>query len=913
MININIEGQYYKVNKQDNLLKICLSLGFNVPYFCWHPILGSIGACRQCAIKQSNNLQQKNKFIIMSCMSAPINNSYITINDDDLINFRKKNIELLMLNHPHDCPICDEGGNCHLQDMTVMAGHNNRRYDFSKREYKNQYLGPFISHTMNRCITCYRCVRFYKNYADGKDFNVFGSKNNIYFGRYSDGRLQNPFSGNLIEICPTGVFTDKIYNINYSRKWDLQYSPSICQNCSLGCNIFIGERYGKLSSIQNRFHEKINHYFLCDKGYFGYDYTYLKNNPIKIILFKNKKKFFYNYDKIIKNIIHLILNSKNIIGIGSSRASIESNVILKKLVGKKNFYLGILRNEKKQINYIIDIIQNMDIYFPTLSEIENYDTILIVGEDLSNTNPRAALAVRQAIKKYFNITKTNNNLDISYWETDAILNMRNKKLNPLLIVSHKETLLDDISLFNYYASTLDQSIFCFTLADYIKNDNTIINDKNLKKKIIKIKKILLNSKKPLIISGTGSNSLSLISASYSIAKELYKKNQDVGLFYTLNEVNSMGISLIKGKSLNSLFINQKSIIHNNSNIDTILIMENDLYIYENKNILNNFFKKIPNIIVLDHILTRTMKKANIILPVTNFMENSGTVINNECRAQRFFQVYDPTFYNKKNDRKPSWKWIYKIYAKLNNLNESITLDEIIKKCEKYIPRLNGISLAAPPATYKVYNRKFARTPIRYSGRTSMFSHINVHEPQQPKDKDTIFSFSMEGNYGSNINYKHIPFLWAPGWNSSQALHKFQKEIGVSSKYGITGFKICQKNKYKVHIKRIYHVCNNINNNHNQLIIIAHQNLFQNNSVIQKSNLIKKYFNNYYIIFNKNDAKQLGILNNDLVQIYCLKNKFILKTHISNFLNKGLVSLPLGVKNIPLSFLGKIIEKIKVLK
>ncbi|QJC35007.1 NADH-quinone oxidoreductase subunit NuoG, partial [Enterobacteriaceae endosymbiont of Donacia piscatrix] len=457
MININIENQLYKVNEKDNLLKICLSLGFNIPYFCWHPILGSIGSCRQCAIKQSNGLQKKNEYIIMSCMSSPINNSYITINDSDLINFRKKNIELLMLNHPHDCPICDKGGNCHLQDMTVMTGHNNRRYNFSKREYKNQYLGPFISHTMNRCITCYRCVRFYKDYADGKDFNVFGSKNNIYFGRYSDGRLKNLFSGNLIELCPTGVFTDKIYNINYARKWDLQYSPSICQNCSLGCNIFIGERYGKLSSIQNRFHEKINHYFLCDKGYFGYDYTYLKNNPIKIIYYQNNKKFIFNYDKIIKKIIYLILNSKNIIGIGSPRASIESNVILKKLVGKKKFYLGILKNEKRQINYIINIIQNTNIYFPTLSEIESYDTILVVGEDLSNTNPRAALAVRQAIKKYFNIK--NNSLDLPHWKTDTILNMRNKKLNPLLITSNNETLLDDISLFNYYGSTSDQTKF----------------------------------------------------------------------------------------------------------------------------------------------------------------------------------------------------------------------------------------------------------------------------------------------------------------------------------------------------------------------------------------------------------------------------------------------------------------------
>ncbi|QJC38695.1 NADH-quinone oxidoreductase subunit NuoG [Enterobacteriaceae endosymbiont of Donacia fulgens] len=908
MININIEGNFYKVNEEDNLLKICLSLGFNLPYFCWHPILGSIGSCRQCAIKQYDNMKKKNGQIIMSCMSSPIKQSYISINDKDSINFRKKNIELLMLNHPHDCPICDEGGSCHLQDMTVMTGHHVRRYNFSKRKYKNQYLGPFISHTMNRCITCYRCLRFYKNYADGKDFNVFGSKDNIYFGRYLDGILENPFSGNLIEICPTGVFTDKTYNINYSRKWDLQYAPSICHHCSLGCNIFAGERYGQLSSIQNRFHEKINHYFLCDKGYFGYGYTFLKNNPIKIIYYKNNKKLILNNKKIIKKITNLILKSKKIIGIGSPRASIESNFILKKLVGKNNFYLGILENEKKQINYIIKIIQNKDIYFPTLSEIENYDAILILGEDLTNTNPRAALAVRQAIKNNYNIQKDKN---IPYWHSDAILNFKNKFSNPLFITSNDKTSLDDISSWNYYAPTLDQSEFGFILANCIKNKNInfTLNDKNLKNQILKIKKILLNAKKPLIISGTGSSSIELISSSYAIAKALKEKKKNIGLFYVLNKVNSMGIGLIKGKSLHDLFTKNK--FNNSIDIDTIIVMENDLYFYEEKNKLNSFFKKIPNIIVLDHIFTKTMKHANIILPVSNFIESSGTVINNECRAQRFFQVYKPSFYNKKNYRKSSWKWLYKIYAKLNNLNKKITLDEIIKKCEECIPILNGIHLASYYSNYKIYNRKFARSSIRFSGRTSILSNNNVHEPKQPEDKDTIFNFSMEGNYNSNIKCNQIPFLWSPGWNSSQSLYKFQKEIGISSKYGSSGFKISQKKICIINFKK-----KNYNNKFiisNKLIIIFHYTLFNSNSLIQKSSLIQKYFPNNYVVFNKKDAEKLGVLTNNLVELHCLNNIFILKVSISKFLHQGFISIPLGSKGISLSFLGKTIEKIKVLK
>lgn len=188
-------------------------------------------------------------------------------------NFRAGNIESLMINHPHDCAVCDEGGECHLQDMTVMSGHNYRNYRFEKRTHINQDLGPFINHEMNRCIQCYRCVRFYNDYAGGEDFGVFASSGRVYFGRSEDGTLESEFSGNLVEVCPTGVFTDKTLRQHYTRKWDLTSAPSICQGCSVGCNILTSERYGKVRRVMTRFNGDVNGYFLCDRGRFGYEYA----------------------------------------------------------------------------------------------------------------------------------------------------------------------------------------------------------------------------------------------------------------------------------------------------------------------------------------------------------------------------------------------------------------------------------------------------------------------------------------------------------------------------------------------------------------------------------------------------------------------------------------------------------------
>ncbi len=167
MATIHVDGKEYEVNGADNLLEACLSLGLDIPYFCWHPALGSVGACRQCAVKQYQNAEDTRGRLVMSCMTPASDGTFISIDDEEAKQFRESVVEWLMTNHPHDCPVCEEGGNCHLQDMTVMTGHSFRRYRFTKRTHRNQDLGPFISHEMNRCIACYRCVRYYKDYADG--------------------------------------------------------------------------------------------------------------------------------------------------------------------------------------------------------------------------------------------------------------------------------------------------------------------------------------------------------------------------------------------------------------------------------------------------------------------------------------------------------------------------------------------------------------------------------------------------------------------------------------------------------------------------------------------------------------------------------------------------------------------------
>ena len=197
LVTVIIDGHEYQAEAGRNMLDVALSLGFDLPFFCWHPVLGSIGACRQCAVRLywTDREGKEKSEIAMACMTEAQEGTKMDIFDDDAVRFRAEMIELMMLSHPHDCPVCDEGGECHLQDMTVMTGHSYRRYRGRKRTFENQDLGPFVTHELNRCITCYRCTRFYNDYAGGRDFGVFGLRNRVYFGRAESGTLESEFSG----------------------------------------------------------------------------------------------------------------------------------------------------------------------------------------------------------------------------------------------------------------------------------------------------------------------------------------------------------------------------------------------------------------------------------------------------------------------------------------------------------------------------------------------------------------------------------------------------------------------------------------------------------------------------------------------------------------------------------------------
>lgn len=883
MTIINVDNKDYEIkNNYKNLLEICLSFGIDIPYFCWHPILGSVGSCRQCIIKRYNNRDDTIGHLIISCMTKVKNYDFISTKDKESLNCRSKIIELIMINHPHDCPVCEEGGQCHLQDMTVMLKHNSRRYNFYKRTHKNQYLGPFINHEMNRCITCYRCIRFYKDYAGGKDLGVFGSSNNIYFGRLMNGKLENEFSGNLIEICPTGVFTDKQYSMHYARKWDLQYAPSICNGCSCGCNINIGERYGKIRKIENRYNSKINNYFLCDRGRFGYGYInsvnrnripYINNNPIKSI------------DLAIDYSADMLTTANRIIGIGSPRASIESNFALCKLVGKKNFSNGIEKNELECLQLILDVLYKGALPSSSIIDIQYHDIIIILGEDITQVSARIALAVRQAAKRCsFNIAKK---YKIYEWDINSVNNISNgyKYKNPIYIFTTNKTILDDIAYEKIICTKEEITNFGFAIASFIDHKSPKINLKSFNNKNKKILLKFLNklrcSKRPLIISGCSLKYSLILKSAYNISRAFKFLEKKGSIILNSNESNSIGVTMLGGKSLNWAI---NKLITNKA--DAVIILENNIYRRMKSSLVYNALKN-KKIILIDYQRNITFDNANVILPAATIAEGNGTLINYEGRAQRFFKVYEPSYYRTGDLTKESWRWLHALnIAKKNCKLEWIHLNDVIKVCSKYNPIFRNILKLSQ---FKI---KLSRLPHRFSGRTALNSNIQIHEKKSPKDIDSKFTFSTEG-----YNCSEIAFAWYPGWNSPQAWNKFQNEVGGNLYAGNPGIMLinnCNKKNELSYYNNIKY--ENEKNKIWQVIPIYHLIGSEEHSV----SINKPY---PYIMISKHDINLLKLISGSKIKaiINNLELNIIIKS--TNNMRNGIIGLPCGIKGIPVESFG----------
>ena len=796
-VQITIEGVPHEVDDSRNLLDICLSLGYDVPYFCWHPAMGSIGACRQCAVKLYWDEDDDKGEIVMACLTKPRAGNRVAVSDDEAVRFRARVIELLMTSHPHDCPVCDEGGECHLQDMTVMTGHVYRRYEYGKRTFENHDLGPFVTHEMNRCIQCYRCLRFYVDYAGGHDFGAFGLRNEVYFGRLRDGALDSEFSGNLVEVCPVGVFDDKTFAAHYTRKWDLQTAPAVCPFCARGCNTLAGERYGELRRVLNRYNGEVNGYFLCDRGRYGYasvNATERVRRPIVGLSGLSASELVRGLGARLESALlerRVAVGARprvvhpRPVGIGSPRASLEANFALKRLVGDERFFLGLSDVEHTLVERAAALLRQGPSATPTLRDIEAADLVVVLGEDLTNAAPMLDLSVRRWAR--LRPTEAEERLGIARWNDAGVGMVKKEEPKALWLATTHATKLDEIAAEAFRAAPDDLARFALALAAALDPKGAAATVEGLTPdetgRVTRWAAALQAAARPVVISGVNCGSLALLEAAAALARALPGPRPAAApLALVLPEVNTLGLMLLGGRRLSDAFE-----LAAGGDIEVALVIENDLYRRAPEAQVAAFLQACGTTIVVDHVRTATAAGAAAVLPAASWAESTGTFVSHEGRAQRSIQVMVPP-----RPAQPTWRWLSALAAaaRLPVGQDWFTLDHVVSELARERPDLAPAAIAAPPADARFAAMRVPRQPFRYSGRTAMHADVSVFDPAPPDDRDAPMSFSMEG-YPEHPPAPLIARYQAPRWNSVQALNKFQEEVAGPLRGGDPGVRLIE--------------------------------------------------------------------------------------------------------------------------
>ena len=433
LVNIKINQKEIQVDKNLTVMQACEIAGEEIPRFCYHDKLSIAGNCRMCLVEI-----EKAPKLVSSCTMPLMEGMSIITNSEKVNAGRKGVMEFLLINHPLDCPICDQGGECDLQDQAMYYGFDKSRYKENKRAVDNKNMGPLVNTIMTRCIHCTRCVRFATEVAGVPELGMLGRGENAEITTYLEQSITSELSGNVIDLCPVGALTSKPYQFK-ARPWELKRTDSIDIFDSVGSNIRVDSRAEEILRVTPRTNEFINEEWISDKVRFNYDGYYQQRIDIPYIK-KNQKLSSSSWEESLKILKNKLKSLKPLALVGE-HVDLETGYAINKFMsnfGKDNV-------ECRTDNQAI--LENLDSYrFNTpLNEIENSDLIILLG-----TNPKIETPIinHKIFKAYNNNSRIFNigeNIPLNYqteYLGDKLSNLNNEKLikalkkssNPLIII-----------------------------------------------------------------------------------------------------------------------------------------------------------------------------------------------------------------------------------------------------------------------------------------------------------------------------------------------------------------------------------------------------------------------------------------------------------------------------------------------
>ena len=593
------------------VMQACELVGIEIPRFCYHDKLSIAGNCRMCLVEM-----EKSPKPIASCAMPAAEGMKILTNTRNVENARKGVMEFLLINHPLDCPICDQGGECDLQDQALHYGFDKSRYEENKRAVKNKHLGPLVSTIMTRCIHCTRCVRFSTEVAGVDDLGLLGRGENAEITTYLEKTIKSELSGNVIDLCPVGALTSKPYAFK-ARPWELNKTESIDVFDAMGSSIRIDTLGKNTLRVIPRMNEEINEEWISDKSRFAID-GLSKQRIDAPYLLKDGKLVNAKWDEVLASIIQEISKrgKENTLALSGKFTDIETLFSAKyflKSLGSNYFdcrYDNVQFIENQRASYIFN---------SSIQEIDNADAILLIG-----TNPRWEASV------------LNSRIRKAYINNDCKVGLIGKKLDLTYKYVH--------------------------LSDDIDHINDLLNNKS------PFSEVLDNSKKSLIIIGNSA-------INYHDGKEVLNICAEIAKKYNVSNNNFNGFNILqqdisKVGAIDIGFYNNSFEKNFDQNIKNHIKKYKPVVFLLACDEINHSILEGGFIVYLGHHGDNLAQLADIVLPTPAYTEKYSTYLNMEGRVLQTTRCYHPL-----GESKEEWK-IFRALSnhfsqklKFNNLSE----------------------------------------------------------------------------------------------------------------------------------------------------------------------------------------------------------------------------------------------------
>ena len=615
MLKLKVNDIEVEVEEGLTVLQACEKAGAEIPRFCYHEKLSIAGNCRMCLVEM-----EKSPKPIASCAMPAADGMVIKTNTPKIEKSRKGVMEFLLANHPLDCPVCDQGGECDLQDQSMFYGIDKSRFKENKRAVPEKNMGPLIKTQMTRCIHCTRCVRFATEIAGVPELGAIGRGEDMQITTYLEQSVQSELSGNVIDLCPVGALTSKPY-VFEARPWELKKTQTIDVMDAVGSNIRVDTYDWEVKRVLPVINEDINEEWISDKTRYACDGLLNQRLDTPYIKYNNKfeKASWDEVYKIIKSKIENA-NKDKICGFVGDLTNMETSFIFKEFLErtvdtKKYDFRSTKRfiDSSKRENYLFN---------SSINGIEEADLILLIG-----ANPR------------FEATMINARIRKAYLSNNT-----------------KVVSLNDLGDLTYSYQSLNGKVK--TIKDIFENNN-------------ELSKEIIESKKPMIVFGESFFKIKSASYLFNLSKKFLSKNNKLNDDWNPINILSVDAATVGNLDLDIIDKNNKILdeLHENKFEIIFLLGQDNL----------DFKKKDEFIIYQGSHGDRGAEIADIILPGAAYTEQSGHYTNLEGKLQKAYKASYPP-----GDAKEDWQIINDLAEIMNNRKLFNDKDELESSMFNYL-------------------------------------------------------------------------------------------------------------------------------------------------------------------------------------------------------------------------------------